>query len=213
MQLTDFYRDVLHLSEALLIEQAVNASEVRQLKAGECLIRQGEVPSHICFLMCGVIRGFVIDVNGKDITDCIAFRRGDAAMPDNDFTQPASITIEALTDGKVVCITADEVVRLLKEYPSLEELYRKLLFISSSRHRDLKMAAYQYTAIQRYQWFLTEYPGLIDKISHKHIASLLNMTPVTLSKIRKDLKKGKTDAALAVFSAESSGEACPPKTR
>ena len=106
-----------------------------------------------------------------------------------------------------------EVVRLLKEYPSLEELYRKLLFISSSRHRDLKMAAYQYTAIQRYQWFLTEYPGLIDKISHKYIASLLNMTPVTLSKIRKDLKKGKTDAALAVFSAESSGEACPPKTR
>ena len=43
--------------------------------------------------------------------------------------------------------------------------------------------------MQRYQWFLSAYPGLIDRVSHKYIASLLNMTPVTLSKIRRAIKE------------------------
>ena len=68
-------------------------------------------------------------------------------------------------------------------------MHYKLLLNSANRHRDLKIAIYQYTAMQRYQWFLREYPGLIDQIGHKYIASLLNMTPVTLSKIRKIMRE------------------------
>lgn len=111
-------------------------------------------------------------------------------MPDNDFTQPASITLEALTDCEILCIPISVVVHLVGKYPSLAELYQKLLLFSANLHRDLKIATYQYTAAQRYQWFLQKYPGLIDQISHKYIASLLNMTPVTLSKIRKILDTG-----------------------
>ena len=33
------------------------------------------------------------------------------------------------------------------------------------------------------------YPGLSDKISNKYIASFLNMTPVTLSRLKQELKK------------------------
>ena len=136
-----------------------------------------------------------MDINGKDMTDCIVFRCGDSAMPDNDFTQPASITLEALTDSEVVCIAITEVMRLLHEYPVLSETYSKLLLRSANMHRNLKIATYQFTAAQRYQWFLKEYPGLIDRIGHKYIASLLNMTPVTLSKMRKVLKEGAHEPA------------------
>ena len=69
------------------------------------------------------------------------------------------------------------------------KLHEKLLIQSENQHRTLKIVAYQYTAAQRYQWFLQEYPGLIDRIQHKYIASLLNMTPVTLSKVRRELKE------------------------
>ena len=41
----------------------------------------------------------------------------------------------------------------------------------------------------RYQWFLKKYPGLIDEVSNKHIASFLGMTPVTLSRLRQKLKE------------------------
>ena len=189
MQLAEFFNDVLGLADRSLIDEAVKISEIKVLKPGEYLIRSGEVPAYMCFLLKGILRGFMLDLNGKDMTDCIAFRCGDAAMPDNDFTQPASITMEALTDCEILCISIPNVMRLLREYPSLNGLYQRLLLKSANLHRDLKIVSYQYTAMQRYQWFLEQYPGLIDKISHKYIASLLNMTPVTLSKMRKILRE------------------------
>lgn len=190
MQLFDFYKNILQLTEDALVDEAIKATEIKVLRRGEYLIRVGEIPTHMCFLMNGVIRGVILDCNGKDITDCIVFRCGDSVMPDNDFTQPASITLEALTDSEIICISLATVVHLLKKYPSLTELYRRLLLSSANLHRGLKIATYQYTAVQRYKWFLKEYPGLIDRISHKYIASLLNMTPVTLSKMRNMLKQG-----------------------
>ena len=43
--------------------------------------------------------------------------------------------------------------------------------------------------MQRYQWFLENYPGLIHTLNNKHIASFLGMTPVTLSRLRHQLRK------------------------
>lgn len=188
MLLQDFYRNILHLTDEGLLEQVVGSSEIRTYKQGEYLISQGEVPTSVFFLVRGTIRGFLLDINGRDITDCIVFRCGDSSMPDNDFTQPASVTMEALSDCEVVSIPIPVVIHLLAEYPAVSELYHRLLLNSANMHRALKIATYQYSAIQRYQWFLREYPGLIDKVSHKYIASLLNMTPVTFSKMRKMLK-------------------------
>ena len=43
--------------------------------------------------------------------------------------------------------------------------------------------------MERYQWFRQAYPGLSEKISNRYIASFLNMTPVTLSRLKQELKK------------------------
>lgn len=189
MRLVDLYREMLHVTDEALVDELVRVSEFRALKAGEQLIGQGKLPSHVYFLLEGVLRGFIIDINGKDLTDCIIFRFGEPAMPDNDVTRPASITVEALTDCELVCVPIDQVQRLLHTYPSAMEIYLGLILAAASVHRELKIAIYQYTAMQRYQWFLSAYPGLIDRVSHKYIASLLNMTPVTLSKIRRAIKE------------------------
>ena len=45
--------------------------------------------------------------------------------------------------------------------------------------------------MERYQWFLKHYPGLIQTVSNKHIASFLGMTPVTLSRLRRKLRDEK----------------------
>lgn len=44
-------------------------------------------------------------------------------------------------------------------------------------------------AKERYNWFLREYKDLIDRVSHRHVASFLNMTPVTLSRLRKEFRE------------------------
>lgn len=163
---------------------------IKIFKKGEILIQEENVPTHIYFLLHGIARGFISDKEGRDITDCICFRCGETLMPDNDFTQPASITIEALKDCEVVCIAIQDLYFLMQTYPELSNIHQHLLIYAANRHRNLKVTIYRYSAVQRYQWFLKEYPGLIDQVSHKYIASLLNMTPVTLSRVRKAVLDG-----------------------
>lgn len=192
MLLSDFYKNILHIVDDMCIKELVKISRIKFFKKGQILISEGEVPSHIYFLIHGITRGFIPDEGGKDITDCICFRCGDVPMPDNDLTLPASITIEALKDCEVICVAIWKLYLLMQKYPELSNTHRHLLIYAASRHRNLKVALCQYNAVQRYQWFLKEYPGLIDQVSHKHIASFLNMTPVTLSRVRKAVLDGGT---------------------
>ena len=78
-----------------------------------------------------------------------------------------------------------DIQRLLGQYEQLQQLYHQLLLDSFARHWRSKppCAAARHTATT-YQWFLEKYPGLIDQIHHRSIASFLGMTPVTLSRQR-----------------------------
>lgn len=187
--LTDFYRDTMQIHDQELLRECVQASGLAVAKAGEILFHAGQVPQRLCFLRKGAVRGFLIDGQGKDITDCIAYRCGESAMPESDFSKPASISIEAIVKTELVCIPMEIVKGLMARYPQLLEIYYRYLLQSADLHRELKIAVYKYTAQQRYEWFLRTYPGLIDQVSHKYIASLLNMTTVTLSKVRKAVRE------------------------
>lgn len=187
MLLIDFFQKVLGISDEALVQEALRVSETRVLKKGEYLIRQGNTPTHVYFLMQGIARGVLTDVNGKEITDCLVFQCGAPAMPSSDIDQPAPIDVQTLTECEVVRIAVPEVNRMLREYPAMSE--RQLVMESSRLHWELKIAIYQYTAMERYQWFRQAYPGLSEKISNRYIASFLNMTPVTLSRLKQELKK------------------------
>ena len=39
-------------------------------------------------------------------------------------------------------------------------------------------------ATERFEWFCKEYPGMVDMVNNRYIASFLGITPVTLSRLR-----------------------------
>lgn len=188
MELETFFTKYLPLSPEIPMEVLEAVAEVRRFRAGEYLIKQGERPRYLFFLMQGVVRGMLLDINGKDITDCIVFHCGEPVMPDNDFSCPASVALQALETCDMVLVPLEDVQDLMHRYPALCKVYQRFLLQAANFHRVLKIVTYQYTAAQRYQWFLDNFPGLIDRIPHKYVASFLNMTPVTLSKVRKAIK-------------------------
>ena len=58
---------------------------------------------------------------------------------------------------------------------------------------ELKTMLHKCSAQERYQWFLKNYPGLIDQVTNKYIASFLRMSPVTLSRLKTGLEKERHD--------------------
>mgnify|MGYP002803369138 FL=1 len=174
-----------------LIQRISSATEHRYLKKGEFVVRIGETLSDVYFLETGIARGYLLDAGGKDVTDCFSFQCGNAVMP---FCQmetdiPSSMAIEMLEEGSFFCVPISEVMELQKSYHEVTLFYNRLLIKALNEHWRLKQILNQYTAIQRYQWFLQEYPDLINRVSNKHIASFIGMTPVTLSRLRRTLRE------------------------
>lgn len=173
-----------------LIQKFVKKTTRKKVKKGEFVVRIGEIVNYVYFMESGILRGYFLDANGRDVTDCFCFECGSTAMPFSELklNEPSPISMEMLKDGSFFCIPISEVIKLQKDYLETTLLYNRLLAKALEEHRKLKQALNQYTALQRYQWFLQEYPGLIECVGNKYIASFLGITPVTLSRLRKDLR-------------------------
>lgn len=179
----EFLQNILGFQDEHLLREALPSCKILHVKKGQELIRLGQQQTYIHILVEGIFRGYFMDANGKDITDCLVVNPGAPLMPSSDLEESAPCTIEALSDSSVFRIAISDFCILARRYPPVSELYKRLVLASVDYHRQLKIMMYQYSAAQRYSWFLAHYPRTVDRISHKYIASFLNMTPVTLSRI------------------------------
>lgn len=184
MNAAEICMSVFHIENRALAEKVGRAMEIRDVDKGEILVRVGEMQKQIYFLLEGVFRGFFLDMNGKEHTDCIGVKCGATMMSSFGLEKPAQINVEMLTKGKVVGISVKELEMLMSEHIELLIIYNQLLTESLAYHWEIKMLMYQYTAQQRYEWFIQKYPSLVEKVSNKYIASFLSMNPVTLSRLR-----------------------------
>lgn len=191
MPIGEFYSQNFQLSDPAAISALSTASAPRHLKEGELLLREGEVQQEVPFLVHGVIRGFYFDVNGKEITDCLVVQPGMPAVAMAEIEKRSSLYLEALEESDLLVISVHDVRNLLDEYPVLMKIYNQLLVEAFSAHWELKAIVCRKNATERYKWFLQRYPGLIERISNKYIASFLGITPVTLSRIRRQLRDQK----------------------
>lgn len=183
-----FCKDVLQISDENLIRFVQEVGEVRAVKKGERLIKQGDTPTHVFFLIDGIFRGYLSNSKGKEMTDCFAFRPGTTVMPGSDITKPASASVEAVTDGQILSIPVSELSSRMWKYPAMQKVYIKLLIAAFNSHWELKQVHYQYDAAERYKWFCDKYPELLSHVKDKDIASFLNMTPITLSRLKQVLR-------------------------
>lgn len=189
MQINDFYREVLHLTDEKLIQKLEAVAETRCLKKREIIVRAGEMQTHVVFMVSGIVRGFFRDAKGRDVTECFVYEPGTCAMSCLALDAPSPITIEALTECELLLIPIPAVVELQEEHCDVLRLYNRLLWDALQKHWEIKMVLYQYPARQRYQWFLEKYPGVAEQVSNKYIATYLGMTDVTMSRLRKAMRE------------------------
>lgn len=206
MRADEFYADVYQVSDKELIRQLAGKTKQRFVKKGEVIIQEGEVQTWTYFLVSGVLRGFFLDARGRDITDCFAFQCGDPAVSCIKFGEPSFVSIEALTECELLAIPVFDLMELLQDSPQLLRIYNELLTKALRYHWSMKALIYQYSAMERYQWFQKCYPGLIERVSGKHVASLLGMTSVTLSRLKRAIREGRASSEPAACNEEGGNE-------
>ncbi len=188
MPYQDFYQKALGLTDPTLLRRLSQASYEEHLPRGQRLLRMDEQQSCIHFLIDGILRGFVVDENGKDITDCFIHKPGDVIVGCGSLEAPSHVSIQGITDCQILTLPLEFLVEEM-ENPQLLQSYNIQLSQALERHWELKMMLYRCSAMERYQWFRSHYPDLENHISGKHLASFLGITPVTLSRLRRQLKE------------------------
>lgn len=188
MEIPQFYKSVLGVTDEALLQRLVGNSKLTFFEKGQHLLNADEVATELYFLVEGLFRGYFLDAKGREVTDCFGATPGTPALPCSDPFAPSNTSIEALEESVFVALPVYALYPYLETNLNLMRIYNEMLWASLKEHWENKMAMVQYTAMERYQWFLRRYPSVIDRVPHRHVASFLGITPVSLSRIRRELR-------------------------
>lgn len=184
MEITELLEKILGISDPQLISQIADISELKKYSKKQILVQEGQSLPHLQFLVSGILRGFFLDIHGRDITDCFGYQPGTVAMSAFALDAPSPITIETLSETVTLAIPMASITKMLQKDVRLVHVYNRLLLEGLKTHWEIKSVLHKQTAGERYRWFLKAYPGLIDQVTNRYIASFLGMSPVTLSRLR-----------------------------
>ena len=148
------------------------------------LHESGTICNHFYIIISGMARVFHYKED-KDIT-CHFSAEQESITTIDSFIQrkKSKYNIEALEDLEVFAITHADLENLFESNPKYERfgrLFLQQIYIDLvERIDDLQLR----TAQERYKTLLEKKPELFQRVSLKHIASFLSITPETLSRIR-----------------------------
>jgi CRP-like cAMP-binding protein len=163
----------------------------RTVRKRQYLLQAGDVNRFEIFVNAGCLRSYEVDDKGQEhivqfapedwwTGDMYSFLTG----------EPATKNIDALEDTEVLLIEKSHLEALYVQVPKFDRFYRLLLqraYITLERRISENLTL---SAEERYNRFIERYPNLEQRLTQRHIASYLGITPESLSRIRR-MKTGR----------------------
>ena len=151
---------------------------------GQMILSEGEICKHFYYIEKGLIRQFYFK-NGKQITEHLGEDRSIFMCIESLFhEEPTKLQVEALEPTWVYALPKQKLEQVALHNVNIQILYRKILeesLITSQIHADLVRFE---TAQARYKRMCKLNPQVVLRAPLVYIASYLQMTPETLSRVR-----------------------------
>jgi len=151
---------------------------------GEVIVKEGEVCKAIYWVAKGLIRQFYYK-NGKELTEYMATENTICMSIESLFKEePSRQQMVALEPSILYALPKAALEREAVRNVNIQTLYRKILgesLIISQVHAD--MLRFE-SAQERYAKLVKRSPQLVLRAPLVYIASYLQMTPETLSRVR-----------------------------
>ncbi|MEP0710612.1 Crp/Fnr family transcriptional regulator [Algoriphagus sp.] len=155
-----------------------------EVEKGFLLEREGQISKHLYFVAQGSARSYYIR-ESRDIT--VSFTLDEefvTAMHSFITRKPSYENIETMEKSRIYKISYDNLQASFIDFPELERAYRMILeryYIVLEEHQIFNKFK---TARERYLELMQYRPKVIHRASVGQIASFLDMTIETLSRIR-----------------------------
>ena len=155
-----------------------------KFQKGEKILSEGEVSDKIYWVVKGLVREFYYK-NGKELTEYMATENTIVMSIESLFEEkPTNLQIQALEPTIIYAMPKSLLEQVAMKSVNIQILYRKILeesLILSQIHAD--MLRFE-SAQDRYAKLVKRQPQLVLRAPLVYIASYLQMTPETLSRVR-----------------------------
>ena len=168
--------DELDVLESILVPM--------KFQKGEFILKEGEVCTNIYWVVKGLIRQFYFK-NDKELTEHMAIENTICMSIESLFKeQPSHLQIQAIEPTILFALPKSRLEHEAVRNTNIQMLYRKILeesLIMSQIKAD--MLRFE-PAPERYAKLVKRSPQLVLRAPLVYIASYLQMTPETLSRVR-----------------------------
>lgn len=152
---------------------------------GELVLKENEVCNYMYYVEKGLVRQFYRK-GGKEVTEHLSYENGMVICIESYFRrEPTRLIVQTLEPSMLYGIPYDDIRELTKmsyEFCTLMfAILERSLIISQKKADVIRFE----TAKERYLRTLREYPDIIRRAPLQYVASYLQMTPETLSRVRK----------------------------
>ncbi|AUC85002.1 hypothetical protein CW731_06735 [Polaribacter sp. ALD11] len=166
----------------------ISLATLKNFKKNDFLSKVGEIATNFYIIRSGMVRSYYIDESGKTHIRNLFSRMkttGDiGALITGNRTK---LHYDCLTDCEIYVINFEKFKDIAKNNHGFSKFYNtmltKIVLLFESKVYDLSVL----NATERYLKLKKEIPEIENLIPQYHIASYLNITPVQLSRIRKEI--------------------------
>jgi CRP-like cAMP-binding protein len=167
-------------------DQLLQVWQPRSVAAGESLLVAGTVCHELYFVEQGILRLVAEPLRGPAITQFF--------VPENQFCTvlasfesqlPADKSIEAVTAARVLVLSKMRLELLQRQLPYFSSLLARLIQQGLLTKLHLRQAYLGQDAATRYQTLLQRQPEVAYRVPQHMLASYLQVTPQSLSRLRK----------------------------
>ncbi len=168
---------------------------ITEHKKGDLLLGQGDHEMAQYFILEGILKRVVANQEGKEMI--LRFSKEDEM--DTSYAAwrlrtPAPYTIRAVVKSRVAQLPMELWVEFLDKHPSAKEDFEYEVMHLMSEVMAHTITLHLLDAAGRVQRFLRKHPDLYERVPMKELASHLNLSAETLSRLKQ---KGKVQAILA----------------
>jgi len=187
-------KDYLMLFKGFTVEDAkfffTTLTKQKSLKAGEVYVRAGNLHRKMAFIRSGLMRAYMVKENGEEAT--LFFRKEEGQMASYDCVfenKPSRMFIEAFEDTEILEVDYDKLQEFMERHPHYEKarkhFMQRLMMESFLRVETFILLSPE----ERYLHFIANNKDLEARVPDKYIASILGITPESLSRIKKRIKE------------------------
>jgi CRP-like cAMP-binding protein len=169
------------------LETFIQKFTFKQFKKGEYFIKEGELCSEIGFILKGCLV-CVYNKEGIDVIDEFSMEFEFISDYKNFLDdKPAEKDVKCLEDTELLVINRKDLNHLYNQKHSFERVGRIIAESLFKNWHQKAISLMLYDTETRYRKLIKNKPTLLQRVPQYLIASYLNVTPESLSRIRKKI--------------------------